>query len=37
MSKIRLDGDKEVTKVTKIYTASKDGWRAEDFHRHCDD
>ena len=23
-------------RVTRIFTASKDGWKAEDFHRHCD-
>ena len=23
-------------RVTRIFTASKDGWKPEDFHRHCD-
>ena len=33
---IRIDGEREVKKVVRIYTASQDGWTAEDFHRHCD-
>ena len=33
---IRIDGEREVTKVTLIFTASKDGWRTKQFHRHCD-
>ena len=32
---IRIDGKREVTKVTRIYTASIDGWRPHDFHRLC--
>jgi len=27
---------KKVSKVTKIFTASRDGWHARDFHEHCD-
>jgi len=33
---IRIEGKREVTKVIRIFTASFDGWWAEDFHRHCD-
>jgi len=33
---IRIDGKREVTKVTRIFTASINGWTVEDFHRHCD-
>jgi len=33
---IRIDGKKEVTHVTRIYTASIDGWKTENFHNHCD-
>ena len=33
---IRIDGTREITQVTRIFTASIDSWRAEDFHRHCD-
>ena len=33
---IMIDGEREVTKVTRIYTASIDGWKPKDFHRHCD-
>jgi len=33
---IRIDGEREVKKVTHIFTASINGWDAEDFHRHCD-
>jgi len=33
---IRIEGKREVQKVTRLYTASKDGWTSEDFHRHCD-
>ena len=29
---IRIDGEREVTKVTRIYTASKNGWDSEGFH-----
>ena len=36
MDKIRIDGHRKVTKVTRIFTASKDGWRAKDFHAFCD-
>ena len=25
-----------VTEYEKIFTASKDGWNASDFHKHCD-
>ena len=31
-----MDGEREVKKVTRIYTASIDGWMGIDFHRHCD-
>ena len=34
---IRIDGEREVTKVTRIYTASLDGWKPEDFHHHCNE
>ena len=27
---------REVTKIFRIFTASIDGWKSEDFHRHCD-
>jgi len=33
---IRIDGVKPVTKVRKIFTASKDGWCGADFHKICD-
>jgi len=33
---IRIEGEREVTRVTRIFTASIDGWKQEDFHRHCD-
>jgi len=33
---IRIDGKREVTKVTRIYTPSINGWKTEAFHRHCD-
>ena len=32
---IRINGETEVKKVTRIFTASIDGWNASDFHRHC--
>jgi len=32
---IRIGGKRKVTQVTLIYTASINGWRAEDFHRFC--
>ena len=34
---IRINGETEVKKVTRIFTASIDGCEAEDFHRHCDE
>jgi len=33
---IRIEGTREATQVTCIYTASIDGWNPEDFHRLCD-
>ena len=33
---IRINGERQVTKVTRIFTASINGWTAGDFHRHCD-
>jgi len=33
---IRINGMKEVSKVTRIFTATRDGWEGEDFHRFCD-
>ena len=33
---IKINGQREVTKITRIYTASIDGWRSTDFHEHCD-
>ena len=33
---IKINGQREVTKITRIYTASIDGWESEDFHRLCD-
>ena len=33
---IRIDGRRKVKKVTRIFTASRDGWKAGDFYRHCD-
>ena len=33
---IRLYGEKEVTQVIRIFTASLQGWTAKDFHSHCD-
>ena len=32
---IRIDGVKQVTEVTRIFTASIDGWEASDFHHCC--
>jgi len=32
---IRIVGKREVTKVTRIFTASQDGWKPEEFHRLC--
>lgn len=32
---IRIYGRTEVKKVTRIFTASTDGWRANDFRKHC--
>ena len=34
--KIRIDGEREVSKVIRIFRASEDGWNAADFHRECD-
>ena len=36
LNKIRIDGHKEVTKVTLIFTASIQGYKAADFHQYCD-
>ena len=33
---IRIDGEREVTQVTRIYTASIDGWSTIVFHELCD-
>ena len=33
----RIDGRTQVTEVTPIFRASRDGWSASDFHRLCDD
>ena len=33
---IKINGKREVTQVTRIYTASIDGCEAEEFHRLCD-
>ena len=33
---VRLEGDRKVTKVTRIFRASEDGWHASAFHKHCD-
>ena len=33
---IRIHGKTEVTKVTLIFRATRDGWNAKDFHDHCD-
>ena len=33
---IRIDGERQVTKVTRIFTASINGWTPEAFHRLCD-
>ena len=32
---IRIDGEREVTKVTRIFTASRDSWNAEAFYLRC--
>jgi len=32
---IRIDGEREATKVTRVYRASKKGWTPRDFHRRC--
>jgi len=34
--KIRIDGQRAVTRVTRIFRAYQDGWLASDFHRSCD-
>jgi len=33
---IRIDGKREVTRLTRIFTASIDGWEPKYFHLHCD-
>ena len=34
--RIRINGEREVKRVTLIFRASVNGWAASDFHRHCD-